>query len=275
MAFTTDTVYSAPTGRILGSLIDLNDPTPPAINDLVFFSFGDGTLNITTEVTTFTATAVNNALRPDVVFQPTKITPSLTMTLRDFSARALKEYFFGTSTTVPQTTVTNELFSENIGEGSICFLAKPTRFTNLVLTTSETTPVTLVAGTDYRISDGTAIEFLRDFDVDELPIKAAYTSLASERVQLYNSLNRIYYMRIVTENPIKQSSLVSANPPFESQFYDLYAVSLQPPSEIALITEDAESNLTVEITGRILADLRRPAIDGNPLSQFGTLSLLG
>ena len=113
------------------------------------------------------------------VVKETKITGK--MTLEELTPENLAMALRGTITTVTGGTVTNEVISPNtLTVGDVYRVAglKPTA---LVIKDSTGTPVTLVAGVDYKINENGSITLLNKTGFTG-PLKASYTGATGKTI---------------------------------------------------------------------------------------------
>jgi len=99
---------------------------------------------------------------------------SVKLELVSFSRRELAQSLYGVDVLKPAGTVTSELIRPSIAAGEFVFL-RHAKASQIVITDSATTPATLVAGTDYVVTDADhgAIQ-IKNITGFTLPLKLAY-----------------------------------------------------------------------------------------------------
>lgn len=99
---------------------------------------------------------------------------SVKLELSAFSRRELAQALYGIDLLKPAGTVTSELIRPNIAAGEFVF-TKHAKTSTIVITDSNATPATLVAGTDYAVIDADqGVIQIKNITGFTLPLKLAY-----------------------------------------------------------------------------------------------------
>lgn len=187
------------------------------------------------------------------------------LTLESFTPENLALALYGQPLTDAGGTVTEEtLGSTTLKIGERYPLAHP-QVSNLIVTDSAATPVTLEAGVDHtadlvfgalqllRLTDGT--------DPFVGPLKASYTYGAVTEVGIFTQPLPERFVRLEGVNTAQSNAPV---------LVELYRVAFDPLKELALISEEYNR---FELEGSLLADGTKPW--DATLGQFGRIVMLG
>jgi len=186
---------------------------------------------------------------------------SVSMTVEEFTKENLALALYGTYNPVTGSTVSTETVSTPLPTlGDRYFLAHQ-NVSDVVLTDSTGTPVTLVNGTHYTVDeDFGAITFLSVATLTA-PIKAAYTYGAVTDVGIFTAPLPERFLRLEGINTADSNKPV---------LVELYRVAFSPLKNLGLITDDLNK---FELEGSLLADSTKP-YDAT-LGQYGRITLIG
>ncbi len=186
---------------------------------------------------------------------------AINMTLEEFTNANAALALHGTYNPVTGATVTTETVSTPLPTlGDRYFLAHQ-KVSNLVLTDSTGTPVTLVKGTHYTVDeDFGAITFLNVATLTA-PIKAAYTYGAVTDIGIFTAPIPERFLRLEGINTADSNSPI---------LVELYRVAFNPLKNFGFITDDINK---MELDGILLADSTK-AYDAT-LGQYGRITLIG
>lgn len=191
----------------------------------------------------------------------TEVKAKVSATLEDWSAPNLALAVRAESASVAAGSVTNELLPIGLVAGDIVALKKQ-KVSAVVVQDSTGVPLTLVAGTDYRILDADfgTIEildptgFVQPFNVDyanALTNSSAFFSIGAKEVAI----------RFEGVNTADNNAKVLA---------EIYRVALDPTKELGLITNDLGQFV---LEGNALVDPTKLANDP-VFGQFGRILFL-
>lgn len=151
------------------------------------------------------------------------------MTLEELTAENLVMALRGTSTTVAGGAVTDEAISGNTLNVGDLYRLSGMKPTNIVIKDSTSgTAKTLVAGTDYRITDNGAIELLNKTGFVG-PLKASYTKAASVQIAAMQANVEGYALRFDGLNTAAGDKKVVVTIP---------KVDIDPAKALELIQDD-------------------------------------
>ena len=165
----------------------------------------------------------------------------------------------GTISEIAAGTVTGEVFPDDVAAGDVIKLDKPYNVSDLVITDSTGSPVTLAPEYYDAFLEHGSIELLGLPSAPALtqPFKAAYKHAGARQVAFFNAPPKLTQLRYEGIN------LAEGNAPVIVEFYK---VSTAPLQELALITSGNElAGMSYE--AECLSDSRRPA--NGPLGRFG------
>lgn len=180
-------------------------------------------------------------------------------TIHQMDTTILAELLRGTVSEIAAGTVTAEAFPTTIAVGDVIKLDKPYNVSDLVITDSASTPMTLApVNYDFYAEHG-SLELLSLPSAPALtqPFKAAYKHAGARQVAFFNAAPKLMQMRYEGVN------LAEGNAPVIAEFYK---ISTAPLQELALITSGNDlAGMAYE--AECLADSTRPA--NGPLGRFG------
>ena len=180
-------------------------------------------------------------------------------TIHQMDTTILAELLRGTVSDIAAGTVTAEAFPATIAVGDVIKLDKPYNVSDLVITDSATTPMTLAPENYDFFAEHGSLELLSLPSAPALtqPFKAAYKHAGARQVAFFNSAPKLMQMRYEGVN------LAEDNAPVIAEFYK---ISTAPLQELALITSGNDlAGMAYE--AECLADSTRPA--NGPLGRFG------
>ena len=171
----------------------------------------------------------------------------------------IAELLRGTIAEIAAGTVTGEVFPDTVAVGDVIKLDKPYNVSDLVITDSAGSPVTLDPEHYDAFLEHGSIELLSLPSGPALtqPFKAAYKHAGARQVAFFNAPPKEMQLRYEGIN------LAEGNAPVIAEFYK---TSTAPLQELALITSGNElAGMAYE--AECLADSTRPA--NGPLGRFG------
>lgn len=179
--------------------------------------------------------------------------------IHQLDTNILAELLRGTVTVIPPGTVTAEPFPQNVAVGDTIKLDFPYNVSELVITDSNASPVTLAEEHYDAFLEHGSIELLSLPSGPALtqPLKAAYKHAGARQVAFFNASPKEMQLRYEGIN------LAEGNAPVIAEFYK---VSTAPLQELALITSGTEM-AGMNYQAECLADASRPA--NGPLGRFG------
>ena len=165
----------------------------------------------------------------------------------------------GSISEIAAGTVTAEAFPSTIAVGDVIKLDKPYNVSDLVITDSTGSPVTLAPEHYDFFAEHGSLELLSlpTAPAPTQPFKAAYKHAGARQVAFFNSPPKELQLRYEGIN------LAEGNAPVIVEFYKVSAAPLQ---ELALITSGNEL-ASMSFDAECLSDSRRPA--NGPLGRFG------
>lgn len=192
----------------------------------------------------------------------------ISMTTDSLSKANLMMLLYGSSNTVASGTSTAEAFPSGLIAGDMVSLAFPlvNVFTSLVdstptaaatTTSPATAPITLTAGTHYRVDKGAGMVTMLNVAGFTQPFKANYSYMAEDIVPFFREAQ--------TERFLRFSGLNTANSN-KPVVVELYRVVFDPVGTLDLINDEFA---TFEIEGSILYDSSRDS--NSALGGFGRI----
>ena len=184
---------------------------------------------------------------------------TLKATIHQMDPIILAELLRGTISEIAAGTVTAEVFPATVVAGDVIKLDKPYNVSDLVITDSTGSPVTLAPEHYDAFLEHGSIELLSLPSGPALtqPFKAAYKHAGARQVAFFNAAPKEMELRYEGIN------LAEGNAPVIAEFYK---ISTAPLQELALITSGNElAGMAYE--AECLSDSRRPA--NGPLGRFG------
>ncbi|MEQ6471077.1 hypothetical protein [Comamonas sp. wu1-DMT] len=184
---------------------------------------------------------------------------TLKAVLHQVDPDSLAQQLRGTVSEISAGTVTGEMFPNPVAVGDVIKLDKPYNVSDLVITDSSGSPVTLDPEHYDAYLEHGSIELLSLPTVPGItqPFKAAYKQAGARQVAFFNAAPKLIQLRYEGIN------LAENNEPVIVEFYK---VSTAPLQELALITSGNEL-AGMSIDAECLADSSRPA--NGPLGRFG------
>jgi hypothetical protein len=177
-----------------------------------------------------------------------------TCSLEDFSIENLELTLYGQTSSVTSGSVTNEALPTGAVVGGVYLLANQF-VSSVVVKDSAATPVTLTAGTHYKVhAEQGAIELINITGFTQ-PFKVDYSYGAAKRLAMFKSAQPEVWLRFDGLNTADSNKRV---------IVDLYRVVLNPSKDFSLIGDDIQK---FELSGRVLADTTKS--DTGPLGLFG------
>lgn len=172
-------------------------------------------------------------------------TAKVQVTLEDWDKDNLKLMLYGDSQVVTGASVTNELTATGITAGGIYKTANM-GISTVTITDSASSPVTLVAGTNYTVTDATAgLITFTNVGTYTQPFKVNYTFAANEIVRMFTQgltdIGLLFYGINTTNSAV-------SNKPF---IVELYRTSFSPTKSLSLIGDDVAK---FELDGTVLYD---------------------
>lgn len=182
---------------------------------------------------------------------------TIAMTLNWASAENLSLGLYGTVATVAGGTVTGELLPPGLANDDMIVLDHGGVSALVITDSTPTTPLTLVAGTDYVLdsANGGVVQIL-NIGTKVQPFKAAYTHTASSDVTMFTEAPPERYLLLDGINTLDNSPVRVR----------LYRTQFDPAATIPLINEGYG---TLELTGAVLYDSEAAADDS--LGGFGKI----
>lgn len=180
--------------------------------------------------------------------------------IHQLDTNILAEQLRGTVTVIPPGTVTAEPFPQTVAAGDTIKLDFPYNVSELVITDSTGSPITLAPEHYDAFLEHGSIELLSLPTAPGAitqPLKAAYKYAGARQVAFFNASPKEVQLRYEGIN------LAEGNAPVIAEFYKVSAAPLQ---ELALITSGAEL-AGMNFQAECLADTSRPA--NGPLGRFG------
>lgn len=180
-------------------------------------------------------------------------------TIHQIDPDRLAQQLRGTVSEIVAGSVTGELFPNPVAVGDVIKLDKPYNVSDLVITDSSGTPVTLDPEHYDAFLEHGSIELLSLPTTPGLtqPFKAAYKQAGARQVAFFNAAPKLIQLRYEGIN------LAENNEPVIVEFYK---VSTAPLQELALITSGNDL-AGMNFDAECLADPSRPA--NGPLGRFG------
>lgn len=184
------------------------------------------------------------------------------MTFNDFGADNLARLLRSAKQSIVTGTVTAETVgSADTAVGDELFLANP-GVTDLVLTDSNASPVTLVEGTDYTLDANFGRITILNIGTFTLPFKADYSYSARTEVGMFTQGQQLYALKYQGLN------LAEGNAPILVDIFKLAPDILQ---QLDLVTTGTDT-AGMQVTGGALIDTSKPATGA--LGQFGSITQL-
>lgn len=180
--------------------------------------------------------------------------------IHQMDTNILAELLRGTVTVIPPGTVTAETFPQTVAVGDTIKLDFPYNVSDLVITDSAGSPVTLAPEHYDAFLEHGSIELLSLPSAPGAltqPLKAAYKHAGARQVAFFNAAPKEMQLRYEGIN------LAEGNAPVIAEFYK---VSTAPLQELALITSGTDL-AGMNYQAECLADASRPA--NGPLGRFG------
>ena len=180
-------------------------------------------------------------------------------TWHQVDAVTIAELLRGTVSEIAAGTVTAEPFPATIAVGDVIKLDKPYNVSDLVITDSTGSPVTLAPEHYDFFAEHGSLELLSlpTAPAPSQPFKAAYKHAGARQVAFFNAAPKEMQLRYEGVN------LAEGNAPVIAEFYK---TSTAPLQELALITSGNElAGMAYE--AECLADSTRPT--NGPLGRFG------
>jgi len=188
-------------------------------------------------------------------------TAEFTCTLEELLAVNLSLALYGQTTMVTPGTVVGERLANPVTLGSLYPLARQ-NVSAVVVRDASPTPQVLPA-TQYSLNarhGSLSINDITEGGPFVQPFSVDYAFGAAQSTAMFT--------QPLPERWVRFEGLNTANGNREVVI-DLYRVSISPTRELSLISDEL---MRFELTGRVLADLSKPA-DG-PLGQFGRMVIL-
>lgn len=192
---------------------------------------------------------------------PTAKSATVDMTLDQIDPANLALVLYGNAQTVATGTVTAETLPGTLAVGDSVFLANP-GVSDVVITDSTGTPLTLVAGTDYNVNPGSGRVDILNLGAYVQPFKANYSYSGRESVGMFTSGQPSLALKYEGIN------LAENNAPV---LVDLYNVAPDPLAQLDLISTGNDV-AGMQITAGILLDSTKAA--NGALGQFGAITTL-
>ena len=221
------------------------------------FWIGDATLSVALETESVEHNESFSGQRLPYGRLTTKKSATATLTLFEAKADNLALALYGAKVPVTAGTATAEALPSTAADGSLVELDHAL-VSNLVLTDSTASPVTLEEGEHYAIENASG-GLIRLIDTSGLtkPIKAAYSYAAADRTGLFTVTPPERFLKMAGVNTLDNTPVV----------VDLYRVRFDPASELALHHEEFGS---FELSGSLLAVA---GLMNDALGGFGAITL--
>lgn len=183
-------------------------------------------------------------------------TAQLDITFDEWLPKNIALAIWASQVALSADTVTGELLEADLAAND--FVKLDGQFvSSLVLTDSNPTPATLVAGTDYRIeSETSGLIQLLNVTGKTQPFKAAYATEAAEAFTMFTSAPPERYILLDGINTETNEPVIVT----------LYRCKFDPVSDLAFINDDYGS---FQLSGSVLYDELNAADD-----ELGGLSLI-
>ncbi|WP_020160517.1 phage tail tube protein [Methylobacter marinus] len=166
----------------------------------------------------------------------------LNFEIEEFSKENYALAFWSESAVIAAGTVTNEPSPTGLVDGDYFRLAKAD-ISSLSITDSAGAPVTLVAGTDYEISNAKlGMIKLLNAGTFVQPFQSSYSNAQSYNIPLYSDIPGNYWLRFEGLNMANSG---------EAVLVELYNVQLDPATGWTLKGEDVA---TLPMAGEVLYD---------------------
>lgn len=184
---------------------------------------------------------------------------TLSGTLHQIDADALAELLRGTVTTISGATISGEALPNPIAPGDVLRVANPYNISDVAITDSAGSPVTIDASHYVVDAPHGVIEFisLPSAPAPTQPLKVAYKHAGARQVSFFTAVPHYLELRYEGYN------LAENNVPVIVEFYKVSTGVLQ---ELALITNGNEV-AGMDFEAEALLDGSKPA--GGTLGQFG------
>ncbi|HXD35433.1 MAG TPA: hypothetical protein VN624_02190 [Rhodanobacter sp.] len=183
-------------------------------------------------------------------------------TLHSLDADNLAMMLRGAVTTTAGGTASAESLGTTVAVGDEIYLANP-GVSDLVITDSTGTPLTLTEGTDYDIDAAAGRVTIKNVGTYMQPFKAAYTYAARKTVSIFTTAQKYYALRY------DGLDLANSNAPVR---LDLYKVSAGVLQELAMISTGNDV-AGMQVTFAALGDQSKSPTSG--LGQFGSITRVG
>lgn len=183
-------------------------------------------------------------------------TAQIDITFDEWLPKNIAAAIWATQVALAADTVTGELLEAGLVAGD--FVKLDGNFvSSVVLTDSNPTPATLVAGTDYRVeSQNSGLIELLNVTGKTQPIKAAYATAAAEAFTMFTAPPPERYILLDGINTETNEPVIVT----------LYRCKFDPVSDLAFINEDYGN---FQLTGSVLYDELNAAND--ELGGFGRI----
>lgn len=213
-------------------------------------------LELTTDTVEHKESRSGNRVVDQIITTGQKI--NLNLTLEEFNEKNFATALYGAANVVTGASVTAEALPTGLAIGDYAKLAHG-KVSSLVIKDSAGSPLTLVSGTDYEANlDTGMVKFLTTPGTQ--PYKADYTYASTMKVNMFSQARKEYWLRFDGLNT------ADGNKPCT---IDLYRVTLDPLSSLALITDTFAQ---FQLKGSGLYDDLKP--NTGPLGKFGNLDFL-
>jgi hypothetical protein len=181
---------------------------------------------------------------------------NVTMTLENFSKANLMMLLYGTASTVSSGSASAETLPTGLASGDLVSLAHGF-VSSVVITDSNSSPATLVAGTNYKVDLNSGMVTFLTVTSFTQPFKAAYSFASQDVVPFFRASTKERFLKFVGLNT------TNSNIPC---IVELYRIRFDPVGNIDLINDDLAQ---FEVTGAVLYDQTRDS--DSLLGGFGRI----